>query len=334
LRSCWRTGTFRSSVSDPPRSVKRAIVFATLVLLGAAAPLAAQRPALPDSERLAIAEAYRLAAASADSIWPGWGAVPFEILLVATDHEFLVRPARVPDGFELLGRDSVLGQDVWLRPRSLAPDLLATFPVFGPPATVVVGGIAATAKTRSGWVIALLHEHFHQLQMGDSDYVAAAAALDLARDDSTGMWMLQYPFPYDSEPVRRAFDRLSVAVAGALTAPSEDAFVTRVARVPVALADFLGQLSPADQRYFWFQVWQEGVSRYTELRVATAAGPAYAELARALRASIERGLAEPELARRRRVSFYDLGAGLALVLDQTDPSWRERYRTNKFAPLF
>jgi len=311
-----------------------ATVLLSLLVLQAAAPAAAQRPTLPAAERAALVDAFRLADAVADSIWPGWGRVPFEVLLVTAEQEFLIRPARSPAGFDSLGRDSVLDAEIWVRPRTLAPNLLAAFPVLGPPATVVAGDIASTRGSAADWVLTLLHEHFHQLQMGDSDYVAAAAALDLARGDTTGMWMLDYPFPYDSEPVRRAFDRLSVAVAGALTAGEADAFMTRVARVPVALADFLGQLSPADQRYFWFQVWQEGVSRYTELRVALAAGEAYAEAARRLRASIERELAEPDLAGRRRVSFYALGAGLALVLDQTDPSWRERYRTHKFAPLF
>lgn len=306
----------------------------TLLALQAPGPLGAQQATLPAAERTALVEAFRLADAVADSIWPGWGSVPFEVLLVTAEQEFLLRPVRAPAGFEPLGRDSVLQHDVWVRPRTQSPDLLAAFPLFGLPPTVVAGGITATARTAPEWVIALMHEHFHQLQMGDSDYMAAAAALDLAGGDSTGMWMLQYPFPYDSEPVRRAFDRLSVAVAGALTATDAEAFATRVARVPVALADFLGQLSPAEQRYFWFQVWQEGISRYTELRVARAAGDRYAEVAGNLRAGIERELAEPDLAGRRRISFYAMGAGLALVLDDTDPSWRERYRTHKFAPLF
>lgn len=311
----------------------RATLLIPLVTL-AASPLEAQRPGLPDGERAGIAEAFRLAATYADSIWPGWGAVPFEILLVTAEHEFLVRPARVPQGFAQLGRDSLLDEDVWTRARVLSPQLLATFPAFGPPPTVVVGTAERTGKSPAQWVTALLHEHFHQLQMGDADYVVAAAALDLARGDTSGMWMLDYPFPYDSEPVRRAFDRLSVAVAGALAATDDDAFAARVARVPVALADFLGELSPADQRYFWFQVWQEGVSRYTEWRVAAAAGGDYEAAAREIRAGIERSLAEPDLASQRRIAFYALGAGLALVLDQTDPSWRQRYRTHTFAPLF
>jgi hypothetical protein len=303
-------------------------------VLGLPGLLIAQRPALPDSNRALLAETFRVANAIADSVWPGWGAVPFEILLVTAEHEFLVRPARHPRDFESLGPDSLLGGEVWVRPRTFAPDLLATFPAFGLPPTVVIGQPEATGKAPAEWVLSVLHEHFHQLQMGDSDYVPAAARLDLAGSDESGMWMLNWPFPYDSAPVRGAYDTLAVVLSGAVSAIGTDSFPARVAHVPPALGTLIARLPPAAQRYFWLQIWQEGVSRYVELRVAEAAGGAYAEVARRLRVAIVRDLTQPDLASRRRLSFYSLGAGLALVLDVTDPTWRTRYRAKKFAPLF
>ena len=296
--------------------------------------LAAQRPALPDADRARLAESFRIAATVGDTVWPGWGAVAFEVVLVTADHEFLVRPARTPPDFEPLGFDSLLGGEVWVRPRTFPPNLLATFPAFGLPPTVIIGQPEPTGKSPAEWVISVLHEHFHQLQMGDSDYVSAAARLGLAGDDQSGMWMLNWPFPYDSAAVRAAYDTLSLVLAGAVSAIGTEAFTPRVAPVPLALANLIGTLSPAAQRYFWLQVWQEGVSRYVELRVAEAAGPAYADLAWRLRVAIVRELTQPDLAGRRRGSFYALGAGLALVLDVTDPEWRVRYRAKKFAPLF
>ena len=307
---------------------------AALLCLGLPALLAAQAPSLPDADRARLAAGFRLSAHVAEAVWPGWGAVPFEVLLVTPDHEFLVRPARVPRGFEPLGFDSLLGGVVWTRARVFPPDLLATFPAFGLPPTVVIGQPDGTGKAPDEWVITLLHEHFHQLQMGDSDYVSAANRLGLAGDDQSGMWMLNWPFPYDSVPVRAAWDTLSLALAATVSAIGTDAFASRVAAVPTSMATFLATLTPAAQRYFWLQIWQEGVSRYVELRVAEAAGPAYADVARRLRVATVRELAQPDLPRHRRTAFYALGAGLALVLDVTDPSWRERYRTKKFAPLF
>ena len=183
-----------------------------LPALAVPAALAAQRPALPDADRARLAESFRIAATVGDAVWPGWSAVPFEVVLVTADHEFLIRPARTPADFEPLGFDSLLGGQVWVRPRTFPPDLLATFPAFGLPPTVVIGQPEATGKAPAEWVISVLHEHFHQLQMGDSDYVSAAARLGLAGDDQSGMWMLNWPFPYDSAAVRTAYDTLSLVL--------------------------------------------------------------------------------------------------------------------------
>jgi hypothetical protein len=307
-----------------------------LVLLApAAGSQASQRTTLPTEDRQRIAAAFGIADAVADSVWPGWGAVPFEVLLVTAEREFLIRPARTPPpGFEPLGHDSLLDGAVWTRPRTFPPTLLATFPAFGPPPTVVIGTTDATGTAPDRWVITLLHEHFHQLQMGDTAYYAAVQALGLARGDTTGMWQLNFPFPYDRGAVRVAYRALSLALAAAVPAIATDSLAPRAAAVGTALAEFTRVL-PADAlRYFWFQVWQEGVSRWTEVRVAEAAGPRYAATARAIRDGIVRELAAPDLAGRRRDSFYALGAGLALVLDATDPGWRGRYRRLMFQPLF
>ena len=70
-------------------------------------------------------------------------------------------------------------------------------PVFGPPATIVVGTPEATERAPTMWLQVLLHEHFHQWQMRDPAYFEATAALDLADGDTSGRWMLEYPFPYE-----------------------------------------------------------------------------------------------------------------------------------------
>lgn len=306
-----------------------------------AAPLAAQRPAIPDSDRYRLAEAFRVSAAIGDSIWPGWNAVPFSILLVTEDREFLVRPVQVPEGFDIVGHDSVLGNAVWTRPRVYAPNLLATFPAFGLPPVVVVGLAEQTGKTPEQWLMAVLHEHFHQIQMSDTGYFTAVEALGLAGGDRTGRWMLDHPFPYDSARVGEAYAGLARALATALRAIGTDSLPGRAAPVATAVTMFTDVLSRDDRTYFWFQVWQEGVSRYIEVRAAEAAARwapsdsiSYGALAGELKAAIVHELEGPDLAQSRRVAFYAVGAALALLLDHTDPTWRERYRTRRFEPFF
>jgi hypothetical protein len=105
-----------------------------------AMPLRAQTPAaIPDADRIRIAEAFRLAAAVQDSIWPEWRRAPFALLLVTADREFIVRhPAPSPD-YSRIGHDSLLDADVFSRSRQLSPNQLATLLAVGGVPTIVIG---------------------------------------------------------------------------------------------------------------------------------------------------------------------------------------------------
>ena len=107
----------------------------------------------------------------------------------------------------------------------------------------------------------------------------------------------------------------------------------------VARAALRAALPPDDDRYLAFQMWQEGVARYTELQAARFAAAHFTPSAdfRALpdfvpfdaaaeriEAGIHAGLRAP-LGRDRRVAFYPVGAATALLLDETLPGWRSPY---------
>jgi hypothetical protein len=298
----------------------------------------------PDSvDVLRIREAFRLTAAAQDSVWPdGWGAVPFPLLLVTEEREFLVAFPRTPSGFDEGHYLATLGTRISERPRQWQPDLLATFPAFGPPSVIVVGRPEATHKNSATWVLTIVHERFHQFQTADSAYYTAVERLDLSGGDRTGMWMLNYPFPYRSKAVVERFSGLSRKLARLLdhsSASDRRAFWQ-------AYTKFLADLSERDRRYLSFQVWQEGIARYVELRTAEFAArrydptpefkalpdvQAFADIAPQMRAAILDALANPDLPGRERVSFYAFGAGLALLLDMDVPDWKRRYQTEKFA---
>lgn len=76
-----------------PRAGKfgwRALVLA--ILLATAAAAAAQAaPRLSSTDRVRLAEAFRLGKAFGDQLWPGWNRAPFAVLLVASEYEFLIR---------------------------------------------------------------------------------------------------------------------------------------------------------------------------------------------------------------------------------------------------
>ncbi len=204
---------------------------------------------MADVDRVRLAEAFRLAAAVDDQVWEGWRHAPFAVLLVTPEREFLVRHPAPSADFTRLEFDSLLGSDVWVRPRTHRPDLLATFPAIAgsPVPTIVVGRAEQTAaRTSTPWVVTLLHEHFHQLQYSQPTYYTDVAALDLSGGDQTGMWMLTYPFPYQRTEVGERFAAASRMLAAALDATDPRPALTRYLD---ARAQLVASLSAPDGRY-------------------------------------------------------------------------------------
>ncbi len=326
------------------RITSRWAAVALLAAAAAAPGVAPDPPGMHADDRIRLAEAFRLADRVGDRIWPGWSRVPFAVVLVTGDTEYFVRHERPPADARSIGTDSLLGSEIYARPRSFPTNLLATFPVEGI-STVVVGQASNTATSSpTDWVVTLLHEHFHQLQEAQPDFAGKVAALGLARGDATGMWMLNFPFPYDSKPVGGSYRAAASALREAVAGGSPAAFLA-------ARAKLRATLSPDDLRYLDFQLWKEGVARYTQIRVArfAAAGyqplpdfaalpgfVTYGALARSLAAAISNELSGLTLPEARRIVVYPFGAGEALLLDRERPCWREEYFSKMFtlAPAF
>ncbi|MEX2090393.1 MAG: hypothetical protein WEB62_11520, partial [Bacteroidota bacterium] len=235
-----------------------------------------EKPSLRHEDRVRIAEAYRLAEHAGNDVWVDWDKSPFAFLLVTPEYEFLLHhPDPSPD-FSPLGYDELLKSEVHYRKRVYSPQLLATFPAVNGYSTIVIGQAEKTmAKSSTPWVAVALHEHFHQLQYSQPGYYQGVDKLNLSRGDQSGMWMLNYPFPYDSAVVTAAFSKLCLQLASALKALGSASFKGEVDRYLEARRGFKDILRPDDYRYFSFQLWQEGISRYTEYRVAGLASKGY-----------------------------------------------------------
>ena len=271
-----------------------------------------------------------------EQVWPGWNDAPFSLLLIDGESEYLVSPPAGATGFTPSSTDV----RVLTRKRITNPNLLATYPAVGAEPTIVVGTPKATGKSDAAWVITLLHEHFHQLQYSRPGYYAASNKLGLARGDETGMWMLNYPFPYDDANVQQRMTRLTSALANALASRGSASFAPALRDVNLRWRELRESLDADDYAYLMFQVYQEGVARYVELRVAEEIArtgtpclsrESAKEVASQLRAGIDSGLANPRLGERQRVAFYAIGAAVALLLDEVSPHWKRDYIARPFA---
>jgi hypothetical protein len=307
---------------------------------------AQDKPQLSQIDRIRLTEAFRLSDSLGNRLWKDWDKAPFAVLLVTPDYEFLIRHPQPTKDFVALGYDAKLKSDVYYRKRTLPVNLLATFPVIGLPSTIVVGQAENTfVKTSTPWVVTILHEHFHQLQNSQSNYYADVNALNLSHGDQTGMWMLNYAFPYQKEEVKEQFSKLSKMLLNLNLMNHENEFDAELANYLKERHRLKAMLNSDDYKYLSFQLWQEGIARYTEYRMAMLAAAKYkptrvfralkdytpfAKAAADTRARIFKSLAEIKLDELQREAFYPFGAGEGLLLDRANPHWQERYFVEKF----
>jgi hypothetical protein len=291
-------------------------------------------PPLPAQDAVRIGEFYRLAPQIQDKVWPGWSKTPAPLLLVTPDEEYLTHFPSPPKDFQKAG------DDIYARTRQFPPNLQATFPAFGYPPVIVIGEPKATSsQTSTPWLITVMHENFHQLQWAQQEYVKAIADLGLSKGDATGMWMLNYPFPYDNPEMAQSFEYLRDSLLNTLNEVDQKKFEQLSKKYLKDRKQYFAQLLPGDHKYFSFQLWQEGVARYTQVKAAEAAGDyqpsaAYAALpdftpfstyAVTARSRTLDELKHIDITQAKREVFYSFGAAEALLLDRINPTWKDQY---------
>lgn len=322
------------------------VLILSFIVLVAGGALGQEKPALREIDRVRLAEAFRLSEQLGDELWAGWSKAPFAVLLVTPEKEFLIRHPRASEDFTSLGYDALLKSEVYYRDRKFSTNLLATFTAVGGISTIVIGQAENTAsKTSTPWVITLMHEHFHQLQDFQPGFFKETEALNLSGGDQTGMWMLNYPFPYTTPDVSRQVSVLTRLLLEAMDAKTDALFSSKLASYLEARQALKKMLSADEYKYLSFQLWKEGIARYTEDRVARWAAEKYqptrafrelkdfktfAAVADQVRKGTVHELSTLKLEEYKRVAFYPIGAAEGLLLDRANPKWRTRYFAEKF----
>lgn len=323
------------------------LLFLIILLLAEQLGNAQEKPALNKTDRIRLAETFRLADQLSERVWRDWTKAPFAVLLVTPDFEFLMRHPTPSADFLPLGFDPLLKSNVYYRKRTFPAHWLATFPAIkgSMVSTIVVGQAEQTSvKTSTPWVITLLHEHFHQLQNSQPNYYSDVAALDLSGGDQTGMWMLNFAFPYDRKEVQDKFSKLSMMLAETIQSPPSE-LKRKTSAYLKAREEFGRLVSEKEFRYLNFQFWQEGIARYTEYRIADLAAKTFraskqfqqlpdytpfSEVAATTYGRIFKQLRNQKLEVSRREVVYPFGAAEGWLLDRLNPKWRASYFVDRF----
>lgn len=262
-----------------------------------------------------------------NTVWNNIDTAPFGMLLTLPKREVLLCHPHIVDGFAQLPMDD-LECLVQTRGSIFPSNLLAAMPVIEGRSTIVMGTPKATGKTRQNWVLTIVHEHFHQYQSVLPDYYQMVNSMDLDGGDNTGMWMLNYPLPYKDEAFNRLYDHAKEKLFLALTA-TDSSLRQKISEYLDARFNFTQYLSEKDRRYLEFQLWQEGVARWTEFALPLLSdNKDIQQAAQNLKLRTLHLLKNQSLRIHKRSALYEFGAAEAMLLELCLPDWKLRYSEN------
>lgn len=301
-------------------------------------------PKMRYEDKIRIKEAITISEQAGEKIWKGINEVPFVVLLVTDSIEFLVNHPYPSEDFKLSEDDKILNTKILYRQRQFPVWYLATFPAVNGVNCIVVGTSEKTNKNSTDWVITLLHEHFHQYQFTSKNYYDEVNKLDLSGGDETGMWQLNYAFPYDNSKVIEQFKKYTSSLLNAVSNVEKKSFNKEFRNYLRQRAKLKNLLKPSDYRYFSFQIWQEGIARHTEYKFIKLLDNyipthemtqlkdfvKFKELQNKLYDAELKSIMTSKLETEKRVSFYAIGFAEGILLDKRNPQWREKYLTDKF----
>ena len=261
-----------------------------------------------------------------------------KLLLITDSIEYLYGFDYLPDGFSRVHDPKLSAGLIYERPASLFKGMKAAYPVVDGVPAIVIGTPINTDLTLHEWILTILHEHFHIIQMNQPGYFSGVESLNLSGGDQSGMWMLNYNFPYESPAIGSLIRELGVVLADAieLNDLNNNELKEVVSKLKVVVPE-------ADLRYMEFQLWQEGIARYIEYEYSKVLGvmrdtelnPEFEmrDLANKKFSGGIQNLRSIDVSVDQRVVFYDLGWGIGMYLSTIDPYWKTKYWNKPFKIL-
>ncbi|WP_272149786.1 hypothetical protein [Tenacibaculum aiptasiae] len=295
-------------------------------------------------DKIRIKEAIRISETYGDSIWEGFNKLPFTIVLVTDKYEYLINHPNPTNDFKLLGIDKILETKVYVRKKQFNKRFLATFPAVNGVNCIVIGTPENTGLNSTEWIITLLHERFHQYQYSSHNYHKEALALGISKGDTTGIWQLNYPFPYEDLDVNKYYEKYTEFLIKAVEARNNKNWEKIYKQYIDKRKEFKESLGEDDYKYISFQWYQEGIARYTEyafLRLLQDFEPskevlnlkdfvAYEVYLKEFYTRHLENVKKMKLSKEKRITVYDIGFAEALIIEYVNKDWKDKYLIEKF----
>jgi hypothetical protein len=229
------------------------------------------------------------------------------------------------EGFKGLPVDHETKCDLQERGNVFPKNLLAAMPAINGVSTIVMGTPESTGRTGADWTRTIFHEHFHQYQSKFNNYYGRLNDLGLSNGDTTGMWMLNYQFPYENEKFIANLTDASHSLHDAIMS-KPSSFQQQVAGYLKARQKLEMSVSPNDWKYIELQLWAEGVARWTEIEISERTSDReIVESGKSLRKQTISSLLTLDPTQSGRGIVYPYGAAEAILLERCKPNWRREY---------
>ncbi len=158
------------------------------------------------------------------------------------------------------------------------------------------------------------------------------------------MWQLNYAFPYDSSIIIEQYKKYIAALSKSFSSIDNRSFKKDFKIYISERNKFRQLLKPADYRYFSFQVWQEGIARYSEYKFLQELDNyqpskdiiqlpdfiSFKEYKSEFIIREKNGLEKLKLNIDKRICFYAVGFAEGILLDKLNPEWHDRFLRDKF----
>lgn len=282
-------------------------------------------PQVDPSLLRSIKSAHDQATSIGSKIWPNYDEAPFGLLVTLESREVLFCHGAIADGFSALPSDPITKCDLQERANVFPKNMLAAMPVINGVSTIVMGTPQSTGRDEASWTRTIFHEHFHQYQSTFNAYYKRLNELNLSNGDTTGMWMLNYPFPYKDATFNSSLSKAAHELHDVVT-QHDASLQEHVSGYLKARQELEASVSANDWKYLELELWAEGVARWTEIEIALRSDDhevaASGDWLKQHTISSLLALDAPDSGRE---IVYPYGAAEAMLLDRCNATWRQDY---------
>lgn len=293
--------------------------------------------------RIALAETIHARQTCGDLVWPGWNKTSCILNVITKDYEFLIGSDQPTDEYTFLEHDKLINSDIYVKPRTFKHLLIGSVMPFNKKMAIFISPpelfIEKFKIDMIFYRTLLLHEMFHIHQFSHfPDGINGLAA-----------YQLSTKYPYKTEPNNQIRGREAGILKKALLAKNPNVrnqkiklfLETRQDRRYKMLSQSPDKYSPKSHLYEKLREWQEGLARYTEVKMneeMTTFGykaiPEFTKYITSRKSTYEREMNKLDMLSLNagEESDYALGWIQWYILDKLYPSWKSKAFEKNYFP--